>query len=73
MSALITITNVSVQIVPILINSIDQTSANDDSDLSASISSQVQIGPGKQLSVERLRVDLAQLEQLRRKNLLTYQ
>ncbi len=70
--ALSTITNVSKQSVPIIVNSILATNANASSDLAANIEQQVLLAPGNELNVETSRVDLAQLDQLRRLNLIVY-
>lgn len=71
-AALTTITNISVQTVPILVNSIDSDRANDASDVAASQTSQLQMTPGSQLTVESQRLDPGQLEQMARMRLITY-
>lgn len=71
-ASLTTITNISKQIVPILVNSISATIASDNSDIPAARSEQVKLAPGEEFSVESKRIDNAQLEQLRRLNLITY-
>lgn len=69
-SNLTTITNVSRQLVPILVNS--STSSQAGSDLDASRSEQTFIQPGAEISVESNRVDIAQLEQMRKNGLIRF-
>jgi len=71
-SNLTTITNISNQIIPILVNSIGPASANENSDLRSQVSNQTSIVPGAQITLETLRLDLAQLQQLGRKKLITF-
>ncbi len=71
-TALITITNVSQQVVPILVNEISLNSANGLSDLSASTASQLQIPPGSQVRLEKSRIDIGQLEQLQNLKVITF-
>ncbi len=69
---LVTISNVSKQTVPILVDSVVSTSAVAGSDLSSSTSGQLRIPPGEDLELEIARVDVAQLEQLQRLKLITF-
>lgn len=69
---LTTITNISKQVVPILVGSVPLNFSNASSDITSRNASQMQIAPGAEFSVETRRVDLAQLDQLRRLNLITY-
>ena len=71
-AAVTTITNVSKQAIPILVNAIVSTLANDASTIAASAANQLTIAPGAQVVIETQRIDLALLDQLRRKNLITY-
>ncbi len=71
-AALTTITNTSKQIVPILVNAIASDKANANSDIAANVAQQMQIAPGAETTIETKRIDLGQLDQLRRKGLLTY-
>jgi hypothetical protein len=70
--ALTTITNVSKQSLPIIVNSIVATNADTGSDIAASIDKQVLLAPGRELNVETSRLDLAQLDKLRNYNLIVY-
>jgi len=67
-----TITNTSNQIIPILVGSTTLAKADPASDLTALLAEQTSIAPGAQLTIETSRVDLGQLEQLRRKRLITF-
>ncbi len=71
-SALTTITNVSKQVVPILINNITTADANSNSTVPADKAQQMLIAPSAQVTIETRRLDLGQLEQLRRKKLLSF-
>jgi hypothetical protein len=71
-AALTTITNLSKQTVPILINEIALDKANSASGVPPAQASQMHIAPGAQVTIETKRVDVGQLEQLRRKNLLSF-
>lgn len=71
-TALTTITNISKQAVPVLVNEITLSSANANSDIAAATASQMSIPPGSQVSLETRRLDLGQLEQLRRLGLITF-
>lgn len=70
---LVSITNKSNQVVPILLNSIELDKANSLSDIRASDSRQLSIPPGAELEVEAQRVDRAQLEQLQNLSLISFQ
>ena len=70
--ALTSITNISKQVVPILLNNISLENASADSDIPSTRAQQMQIPPGTEVEVESSRVDLAQLEQLQRFRLLTF-
>lgn len=67
-----TITNVSTQVVPILINEIESSKASSASSVDASIAHQMQIAPGSQVTIEKLRIDIGQLERLRTLKLITF-
>ena len=69
---LTTITNISKQLVPILVNSITSSSAQTGSDLDAARSEQTFIQPGAEINIETNRIDLAQLEQMRRNGLIRF-
>ena len=71
-AALTTITNISKQTIPILVNEIARDKANAESDVPPATAQQMFISPGSPLTIETKRVDLGQLEQLRRKGLLTF-
>lgn len=70
---LTTITNISNQIVPILLNDIASSKANTLSDVVASEKRQLSIIAGAQVRVESQRLDLSQLTRLRSLGLLTFQ
>lgn len=70
--ALTSITNVSKQVVPILLDDIAVVNADASSDIPPTRSQQLQIAPGAEVEVESSRIDLAQLEQLQRLKLLTF-
>lgn len=67
-----TITNTSNQIIPILVGSTTIAKADANSDIAPTLGQQTFIAPGAQLVIETVRVDLGQLEQLRRKSLITF-
>lgn len=67
-----TITNISNQIIPILVGSTTLENANPDSSVDPLRAEQVSVGPGSQLTIEVNRVDVGQLDQLRRKQLISY-
>jgi hypothetical protein len=66
-----TITNKSVQVVPLLINSTTADGVSASSDLVYTKSEQLGLQPGAQLVVETARVDAGQLEQLQRMGLIS--
>ena len=70
--SLTTISNISNQLVPILVNAIDLDKANDLSDVAADKANQMSIPPGSQVRIETQRVDLGQLERLRTFGLISY-
>lgn len=72
MANLATITNTSHQPVPVLVNAIDSEDALATSDIPASRAEQLTIPPGKQLRIELIRIDRAQLDRLRQLNVITY-
>lgn len=67
-----TVNNISPQVISILVNEVpsDRTAAS--SDLTPTTAASVAIPPGKSLVVETSRVDVGQLDQLRRKKLISY-
>lgn len=67
-----TITNISRQVIPILVNEIAASKASENSDLPPSDARQLSIQPGSEIRIETSRLDIGQLDQLRRKALLTY-
>lgn len=69
---LTSITNVSKQTVPILIDAISLATANVNSDLAPSRAEQMAIPPGSEVELETSRIDVGQLEQLQRLGLLTF-
>jgi hypothetical protein len=69
---LVTITNVSNQVIPVLVNSTTLGNSNAQSDIEYFKSQSTAIAPGAELNVERERVDLAQLEQLRRLGTISF-
>ena len=69
---LTSITNVSKQIVPILIDAISLATANANSDLAPSRAEQMGIAPGAEVELETSRIDIGQLEQLQRLGLLMF-
>lgn len=71
-TSLTTITNISKQNIPILVDSISNSAASTGSDIPASRAEQMQIAPGAEFSIESRRLDKGQLEQLRRLGLITY-
>ena len=72
MSVLTTISNVSEQAIPILINDISLESSNSSSDVAYNIANQTMIAPGAQVTIETQRLDLGQLESLQIKRLISY-
>ena len=71
-TALTTITNISKQVVPILVNEISLSTANSLSNITPATASQMAIPPGAQVTLETQRLDQGQLEQLRRLRLITF-
>lgn len=69
-AALVTITNSSRQIVPILVSTIAESVANASSGIDATTNCQLSIAPGAQITLESQRTDRGQLEQLRRLGLI---
>lgn len=67
-----TITNISNQVIPILVGPIDLEQSDSGSDIPPLASEQVAVAAGSQLVIETQRVDVAQLDQLRRKRLISY-
>jgi hypothetical protein len=67
-----TITNNSKQVIPILVGSIPASKAADSSDVQARVGSQVSVAPGSTLTIEKIRVDIGQLDALRNRGLITY-
>jgi len=67
-----TITNISTQTIPILLNAIDLDKAAATSDIDPTRAEQLSIAPGAELVIETQRIDIGQLEQLQRKNLITF-
>ncbi len=67
-----TITNLSKQAVPILVSEIQKSKASPSSGLAANEARQLLIQPGSEITLEARRVDVGQLEQLRRKGLLSF-
>lgn len=72
MANLTTITNISRQTVPVLVNSIGPASANANSDIDYKVTNQTFLAPGAQVSLETLRLDEGQLQQLSKLKLITY-
>jgi hypothetical protein len=71
-SALTTITNISNQVIPVLVNDIPSSSASASSDIAANISRQLSIAPGAEMTVETRRLDEGQLRDLAQKRLISY-
>lgn len=69
---LVTITNISAQVVPIIIDSVLASLASASSDIAASRTEPVALAPGAGMTIEQSRVDAGQLEQLAKKRLITY-
>lgn len=69
---LVNVTNISGQVIPILINSISADTASAQSDIPAAQAEQMFIQPGVGFAIEQSRVDIGQLEQLARKKLITF-
>ncbi len=71
-TSLITITNISNQAVPILINNILLEKSNSNSDFGYSKANQTVMAPGTQMTIEKQRIDIGQIDRLRGLGLLTY-
>lgn len=71
-TSITTITNISSQVIPILVNPIAVDKASVNSDLPPDDARQLQIPAGSSTRIETARLDAGQLDQLRRKRLLTY-
>lgn len=67
-----TITNVSKQAIPILIDSIQNESAQTGSNFEASRSESTIISPGAEVNIETNRVDLAQLIKLQQLKVIRF-
>lgn len=72
MANLTTITNISRQTIPILVNSVGAVSANVNSDIDYKVTNQTFIAPGAQVTLETVRLDEGQLQQLGKLKLITY-
>lgn len=72
MANLTTITNISNQTVPILVDTVSADGSNVNSDIDRRVTNQTGIAPGAQLTVETARIDEGQLDQLRRLKLINY-
>lgn len=72
MANLTTITNISKQAVPILVNEIQLANVQVGSDLAANRAEQTLIAPGAELNIETNRIDIGQLEQLRRIGVISF-
>jgi len=71
-SNLTTITNISRQTIPILVNNITLAQVQPGSDLANTRAEQTLIPSGAELNIETIRIDIGQLQQLQRLNLITY-
>lgn len=71
-SNLTTITNISRQTVPILVNNIPLSEVQTGSDLANTRAEQTFIPPSAELNIETVRIDIGQLQQLQRLGLITY-
>jgi hypothetical protein len=67
-----TITNISNQTIPILVNPIALDKAAAASDIEPTRAESMQIPPGSQVEIETQRIDLGQLEQLQRAKVITF-
>ena len=72
MANLTTITNISSQTVPVLVDSVSAVGSNANSDIDRRVTNQTGIAPGAQLTIETSRIDGGQLDQLRRLKLINY-
>lgn len=71
-SNLTTITNISRQTIPILVNNITLAQVQPGSDLANTRAEQTFIPSSAELNIETIRIDIGQLQQLQRLNLITY-
>ncbi len=71
MASLTTISNISQQTIPILINTITEANAAAASDVPAT-QSELRLAPRTEASIETIRTNVAQLEQLANRRLITY-
>ena len=71
-TSIITITNISNQTVQVSYSRIATAKASTNSELPPSKGGQLNIGSGKSIRLETSRIDIGQLDQLRRKRLLSY-
>jgi len=67
-----TITNTSTQAIPVLVSATTSAKASASSNLAYSVERQISIAPGASLTVETSRLDLGQLDAIRKKNLISY-
>jgi hypothetical protein len=70
--ALTSICNISKQVVPILINEVALESVDAGSEVASTRSEQMHLPPGSEVEIETSRIDIGQLEQLQRLQLLTF-
>ncbi len=66
------ITNISRQAIPILVNPVTNAAASANSSLEAAYAGQLSIPPGTTVTIETSRLDVGQLDQIRRKGLISY-
>lgn len=66
-----TITNISRQAIPVLVDPTTNAAASANSGLEAAYAGQLSIPAGTSITIESARLDVGQLDQLRRKGLLT--
>lgn len=71
-SNLTTITNISKQIVPVLVNGTTVARVQAGSDLPETRAEQTSLAPGAELNIETNRIDVGQLEQLQRIGVITF-
>lgn len=71
-TSLTTITNVSKQVIPILVNDIEPALANPAATIPANQARQLSVPPSSQTVVETQRVDLGQLERLQQLRVITF-
>jgi hypothetical protein len=70
--SLTTITNVSTQVVPILVDPIDLVNINANATIPYNEARQLQLAPGSEAKIETQRIDIAQLQQLRKLRMITF-